>query len=375
MYPEVIVNQVNLFQGEVKEIERTVLFIGLATLAMPSSSIGQTIPVNSQTDFNELFGEGVLTDILTAASLNAGQGWFAYVHVSPSPEMADIEGAIYRAQDVASPEGIVLTFPVTTKDEIETLNRLRSGIIAKRSRWQWLAAPVVGIEEDETWADAVARLSGLQEGIAAPGVSLVPTLFGNEIGVYAGRLCTHAATIADSPIRVETGPVVNLGSAEKPVDTNGVLLGVDTLKALEKARYSVPAWYDDYAGVYWSDGRTLDVEGGDFQCIEYLRVIDKMARRIRLKAIPKIGDRSLNSSLSSIAYHQSYFASVMRDMAKSTTINDKLFPGELKAPKEGDVVISWLTPNRVNIYAVGRPYDCPKSIGIHLMLDISLEAQ
>ncbi|MDI8746242.1 DUF2586 family protein, partial [Salmonella enterica subsp. enterica serovar Montevideo] len=42
----------------------------------------------------------------------------------------------------------------------------------------------------------------------------------------------------------------------------------------------------------WADGRTLDVEGGDYQSIETLRIVDKAARRVRLLAIGKIADRS-----------------------------------------------------------------------------------
>ncbi|WP_140920170.1 DUF2586 domain-containing protein [Limnobaculum xujianqingii] len=374
MFPEITISQDNLFQGEVKEIERTVLFIGVATDTTPPEMMGKTTPVNTKSDFIALFGDNVLTANLNAAMLNAGQNWFAYVHVLPDIfTETDFSAAIYKAQNVASVEGIVSTIPVTTKAEVEALASLRNGIIAKRSRWQWLAAPVVGLLPDELWPDAVARLDTLQKGIAAPGVSLIPLLFGNEIGVYAGRLCNRSVTIADSPMRVATGAVVELGSAEKPKDENGTELGLDTLIALEKSRYSVPCWYDDYDGVYWSDGRTLDVEGGDFQVIEYLRVIDKMARRIRLKAIPRIGNRSLNSTPASIAANKTYFARVMRDMSKSSQINGVAFPGELQPPKDGDVVITWQTKTKVDIYAVGRPYGCPKSIGIHIMLDLLLE--
>ncbi len=376
MFPEITISQDNLNQGEVKEIERTVLFIGVQTDDTSAALVGKTTPVNNQTDFIALFGNNTLSRILNAAQLNAGQSWFAYVYVLPKDFTAeDFSAAVYQAQNVASVEGIASTITVSTKAEVEALSSLRAGLISKRSRWQWIAAPVEGLQEGETWTEAVERLNNLQKGISAYGVSLLPVFFGNEIGVYAGRLCNRAVTIADSPIRVATGAVVELGSAEKPVDSAGNVLGLDTLRALEKARYSVPCWYEDYDGIYWSDGRTLDVEGGDYQAIEYLRVIDKMARRIRLKAIPRIGNRSLNSTPASIAANKTYFASVMREMSKSTQINGVSFPGELKPPKEGDVVITWLSSTKVDIYAVGRPYECPKAIGVHIMLDISLETE
>ncbi|CAM3632973.1 hypothetical protein YEEN111655_18295 [Yersinia entomophaga] len=151
------------------------------------------------------------------------------------------------------------------------------------------------------------------------------------------------------------------------------MLDLATLQALEALRYSVPMWYPDYDGLYWSDGRTLDAEGGDYQVIEYLRIVDKAARRVRLQAIAKIGDRSLNSTPGSIAAHRSWFARSLREMAKSTQINGVTFPGEVKPPKEEDVAITWRTATKVEIYIVVRPYECPKGIAVSLMLDTSLE--
>ena len=55
---------------------------------------------------------------------------------------------------------------------------------------------------------------------------------------------------------------------KKPLDKDGNELTLAHLKSLETARYSVPMWYPDYDGYYWADGRTLDVEGGDYQVIE-----------------------------------------------------------------------------------------------------------
>lgn len=60
-------------------------------------------------------------------------------------------------------------------------------------------------------------------------------------------------------------------------------------------------------------------------------------------------------------------------MARSTQINGITFPGEVKPPKEGDVVITWRTATKVEIYIVVRPYECPKGITVSLMLDTALE--
>lgn len=52
MWPTIQVNQVNQLQGETKEIERVLLFVGKG-----STHIGETLPVNTQTDFDTLLGQ------------------------------------------------------------------------------------------------------------------------------------------------------------------------------------------------------------------------------------------------------------------------------------------------------------------------------
>ena len=369
-WPIIQVNQVNRHQGETKDIERVLLFVGAG-----KTNIGKTVPVNTQTDLDVLLGAGdsVLKSNLKAAMLNAGQNWFAYVHVLAEADAAkNWPAAVLSAQRVASFEGIVNLVPATL-DVVKQAQSLRAEIIAKFGRWQWFILSVEALQKGEVWAEYVGRINDLQKGVAEPAIQLVPRLWGNEPGVLAGRLCNRAVTIADSPARVATGALVEMGSTTTPVDGSGEVLELATLQALEANRFSVPMWYPDYDGLYWSDGRTLDVEGGDFQAVESLRVVDKAARRVRLLAIPKIADRALNSTPTSIAAHQQYFAKTLREMARSTQINGVTFPGEVKAPLEGDVQITWRTSTKVEIYLVIRIYECPKGITVSLMLDNSLE--
>ncbi|HDL6478854.1 TPA: DUF2586 family protein [Yersinia enterocolitica] len=374
-WPQVNIDQKNQLQGETKEIERAVLYIGTGKV-----NAGKTLAVNTQTDFDVLLGPDASTvkSCANAAMLNAGQNWNGFVHVLAEPakdEQLDPlawVAAVRAAQQVASVEGVVVVLP-TDKATITAAASLRAELLAKFGRWVWFVLAVDGPQTEEGWPEYLARLATLQQGIAASSVQLVPRLWGNEPGVLAGRLCNRAVTIADSPARVATGPLLDMGSDVQPVDGQGVALDLATLQALETLRYSVPMWYPDYDGMYWSDGRTLDVEGGDYQVIEYLRIVDKAARRIRLQAIAKIADRSLNSTPGSIAAHKTYFSKVLRDMARSTQINGITFPGEVKPPKEGDVVITWRTATKVEIYIVVRPYECPKGITVSLMLDTTLE--
>jgi len=372
-WPNVTINQLNQLQGETADIERTVLFVGTG-----SKNTGQVLPVNTQTDFDTLLGaDSVLKRQLSAALANGGQNWSAFVCVLPVAKdgaAPDWVSAVEAAQMTASVEGIVLCVDIADKAQINAAATLRSTLLAKYGRWVWSILSVGGPTEGEAWADYIKRLSVLQDKVAASSVQLVPRLWGNEPGVLAGRLCNRAVTIADSPARVKTGPLLDMGSTELPKDGQGVPLDLATLQALEKQRYSVPMWYPDYDGFYWSDGRTLDVEGGDYQVIEYVRIADKVARRVRLLAIARIADRAMNSTPGSIAATQQSFAKPLRDMSQAVQINGIRFPGEVKTPRDGDVTVSWRTAKQVAIYIVMRPVESPKEITVGLVLDTSLDS-
>lgn len=115
----------------------------------------------------------------------------------------------------------------------------------------------------------------------------------------------------------------------------------------------------------------LDAEGGDFQVVEHRRVIDKIARRIRLLAIADVGDRAFNSTPGSSARAKLRYTRPMREMAKSTTIGQIVIPGEIESPGEDAIAITWKSKNTVEIYLTATPLDCPKSISAGLMLDLS----
>lgn len=371
-WPTVTINQLNQLQGETKDIERVLLFVGYGT-----TNAGKTLAVNTQTDFDTLLGaaDSVLKSQVQAALDNAGQNWSAYVHVlAEDAEPTGWVDAVLQAQRVASVEGVVLCVDVADKAQINAAATLRSTLLSKFGRWVWFMLAIEKPAKEESWADYLARLSTLQSGISASAVQLVPRLWGNEPGVLAGRLCNRAVTIADSPARVKTGALLSMGSDELPVDGTDAVLDLATLQALEKLRYSVPMWYPDYDGLYWADGRTLDVEGGDYQVIEYLRIADKVARRVRLLAIARIADRAMNSTPGSIAATQQGFAKPLREMSQSSQINGIRFPGEVKTPRDGDVTVSWKTATKVEIYIVMRPVESPKEITVGLLLDTSLDS-
>ncbi len=371
MFPSVQINTLNLLSGEVKEIERHALFVGVTTQRETKLT-----SVTPDSDFEKVFGVGAdeIKKQVRAAMLNAGQNWIAHVMLVPQ-DSYDFSAAVKKANEVASFEYAVNTHATgVDKAAINKLQELYIELLTKLGRRTFFIQAIAGVNPDsgdgETWAQYVQKLTTLQQTVVADHVMLVPLLFGNEVGVIAGRLANRTVTVADSPARVLTGALIDLGSAEKPKDKEGTSLDLSHLKTLEQARYSVPMWYPDYDGYYWADGRTLDVEGGDYQVIENVRVVDKVARRVRLLAIQKIADRSFNSTASSTEFHKNYFAKPMRDMSKSATVNGKEFPGECMPPKDDAVTIVWHSKTKVTIYIKVRPYDCPKEITVNIFLDL-----
>lgn len=372
-FPQVTINQLNTRSGGKREIARTLLMVGEHTKAITPT------PVTAQTDLDALLGtkSTPLRSNVQAFLDNAGQNamiWLATVQTpQPAGQTQMWTDVVMDAQATVSAEGVIVVRPDATADDINKAQQLREELTNKYQRWTWFILAVRGCGTGEKWAEYVTAMTALQKDIAAYAVQLAPMLFGNEPGVLAGRLCNPSVTIADSPARVATGALVNIGHSDKPQDSDKRELDLATIKALNRARFSVPTWYPDYEGYYWADGVTLDVDGGDYQAIEYLRVADEMARQVRLLAIPKIANRSLNSTPTSVATHQQLFAKPMRDGAKSLKINGTVFPGLCMSPRDGDVQITWPEKDKVQIAIVVRPYNCPKEITISIMLDESGE--
>lgn len=368
-WPTVQVNQLNMMGGELKEVERHFLFIGTGT---QQPNVLQQ--VTSQTDLDAVLGKAdtPLKQEVKAALLNAGQNWTAAVMEIQADD--DWTVAAQQAQLTDSFEMIVLCDPIgiDAKAAITKAQALRSTLISKWGRFVRVMLSVKGIDQKtQTWAQYEAAVVSLQSTLAADGVMVVPQIFTDgTVGKLAGRLCNRAVTIADTPCRVKTGAL--LGDMTLPVDSAAEVLPIASLQNLEKNRISVPMWWPDFDGVYWADGRMLDVEGGDYQVVEYCRIMDKVARKLRVRAIARIGDRSLNSTPASIASTKRYFLRDMRVMAKSTTIAGVLFVGEIAPPVNDDMNIQWVTKTKVRIYGVVTPIDCPKQIEINLMLDLQL---
>ena len=362
------INRLNLFQGELSDVEMHFLFIGLG-----DTNVGSVLSMSQETDLdNDLGGsDSVLKTQVQAAMDNAGQNWSA--SVMPIAAETDWQDAVDFAMEVTSCEAIVLTDEITAGTDIEAMQTKADNIMATYMRPVFFMCAVRGCDAaTETWAAYTTAMAAITDGIAADSVAVVPYLWGHDLGTLAGRLCDSSVTVADSPMRVATGPLSGIWS-NKPVDSDGAAISMAYLTTMDSNRFSVPQWYPDYDGMYWGDCSMLDVDAGDYQVVEHLRVINKCIRKIKPLVIARIGDRRLNSTPASIAENKTYFMRPLRAMSKSVTINGLTFPGEIRPPESDSIVISWTDNETVVIYITAQPYTCPKKITVNLALDLSTE--
>ena len=321
--------QQNQMQGPVTEVERHLLFIGSA-----ASNTGKLLSLNTQSDFDTLLGEGdsELKTNLLASRDNAGQNWTAAAYVLP--EDGDWLAAVRTAQQTQSFEGVVVLGQEWDQAGINAAHALNQELIAKWGRWQFMLLAVPGIvstgEGSQDWSEYEATLAALQDGIAASSVSLVPQLWPNLAGVYAGRLCNRAVSIADSLPGEDRCPG---GPSNKPVDKAGITLPLATLQTLEQNRYSVPMWFPDYDGTYWADGRHPGRRGrrlpGDRKPAGGLQGSSPDAPAGHRPHRGPLVQLHPGSTAAAIMY----FGKDLREMAKATTINGQPFPGDIASPR------------------------------------------
>ena len=305
---------------------------------------------------------------MIAAQQNGGDSWEAYARpVAPSDDWRD---EINIVMQTVSPEIIVICTPITDSNDINEAQIKALSITSSLSRRvsTCLAAP--GIDSgNQTWSEYVSMLSAIITGVAAYRCAVVPQLHGDNLGVLVGRLCRNDVSVADSPMRVSTGPL--LQNWTTPIDRNGVPLTSAVLSALDDLRFSVPRNYTDFDGIYWSDCNLLDAEGGDYQVIENLRVVDKVARKLRIILINMIADRGVNDTQISKSLVKNRLMRPLREMSKSTVFAGKQFVGEIKAPDNNSIFIDFPTKNNLVVYLKVRPYNSPKKIDTFIALDLS----
>ena len=364
---KVSVNNLNLGQGPVAEIERYFLFIGPA-----AKNVGKLLALNTQSDLDTELGlpASDLKTQITAARANGGSRWACMA--LPLTADGDWEAALNMAQRAnISVEAVVITKPVSSSSDLYNMNHAAVKLNNQYGRRVFVMAASSGITPALDWAFYRIAQMEIANRIAAPRVLVVPQLHGNDLGVLAGRLANAEVSIADSPMRVATGPLIGLGPT--PVDKEGIPLQSSTLAELDKYRLSVPQTYPDYPGVFWGDANMLDAPGSDYTVLENLRLVDKAARRIRILLIQRVADRKVNSTPNSMAATKLALMRPLREMSRSATFAGLVFPGDIYPPKDGDITLLWKSRTTIEAYLKIRPYNCPKDLTANIALDLSLD--
>ena len=353
-----------MMQGATAEIENHFLFVGEGAVEVDKRTL---LMVDNTTDIDDALkdaGESLLATV-KAAQLNGKQGWTAGVMVIDQED--NWQDAVIKANETSSFEAFVIDMPAD-EEMLEEAGLLREEIKAKLGRESWALMTVPCIEAEQSWPEWLAETVKIQNSIASPYVSVTPKVHkdGSTLGKIAGRYCNKEVSIADTPARVKTGALI--GSNELMTDKGGNTIDLATLKELEKNRLSVPMWYPDIDGMYWTTGRTLDVEGGDYQNVRHLRVVLKAARKLRVRAIMRLGDREFNSTPGSTAAAKQYFMQDLRVMSTVVKIGDYQFPGEIMPPEDEDLTITWQDDENVTLILAVQPYDCPIKITVNIGL-------
>lgn len=354
--------------GDFTSAENQFLYIGAA-----GKNAGTVQYIDQTTDLDEVLGipASKLKTAVENARNNAGTNWTAIAMPRGAAGEWSTAFALAMAKNFVC-EAVVVTDPVTTQTVLDDMNVAVTSAENQYGRYlHWFAVTDVMDSSTQGWDDFIEAFETLQNGVAAPALSLVPEVFSGWLGTYCGRLCHEDQSLADTPMRVASGAIVGLSSL--PADKDGIVFNMSHAKALNDARGTVPQVYADYDGIYCSDGMTLAAEASDFAVIENCRVTNVVKREVRILGIKKVGNRELNSTPISVAAHETYFMRPMIDRSKSLVSNGIYKPGDVKPPQDGDVTITWPTRTKVEFGLLIRPYNCPKAIAATVALELNNE--
>ncbi|MFZ2405533.1 MAG: DUF2586 domain-containing protein [Methylobacter sp.] len=371
---KITVNDLNLNQGPFPTVEKYFLFIGEGATNQDTLLFLST---DSDLDVELGAADSEIKRQIKAAKANAGQNWACCA-------IPVADGALWApAFDMAMNnnvkiEACVVCTPVAAQADLTAMQTKAVETNATYGRRLFFIAAAAAIDPTQgtgqTWSAYVTALTALTATLSAMRVSIVPYIYDDAVGIYAGRLCNYQTSVADTPMRVNTGSLVGQDQSTLPADKDGIIYNNAHAKALNDQRFSVPQFYPDYEGVYWSDGQTLDVTTGDYTVLENLRVVDKAARAVRLVLIGLVGDRRFNSSDIGTSWAISKLMRPLREMSKSYAFQGIPFPAELKSPQDGDIAINWVTRTQVEIFIKARPFEIPKDLTANIVLDLSAPA-
>jgi len=368
---KVAVNALNLMQGPFPTVENYFLYIGEG-----ATNVDSLLFLNTDSDLDVELGaaDSEIKRQIVAAKANAGQNWACVAIPVADGSLWDPAVDLAMNNNIKV-EAVVACTPVTTQAELTAMQAKAMDLMTTYGRRAFFIAAARAIDSTpgtgDSWSTYITDIKNLTDSLSAFRVSIVPYIYDDAVGIYAGRLCNAQTSIADTPMRVPTGSIVGQDQSTLPKDKDGIIYSNAHAKALNDQRFSVPAFYADYEGVYWSDGQMLDAVGGDYTVVENLRVIDKAARMVRIILIQLIGDRRFNSTPKGEAWALSKLTRPLRIMSKTTEFNGMTFPAEIQKPEDDAIAISWITREKVEIFMKAQPYNIPKDLTANIMLDLS----
>lgn len=372
MLGKIQVTNINAYANSITGVENKLIFIGQVSDA---ALIGNVTGLNANSDLETLFAkdaQSLSLKFLTAAQLNAGQNWeAAFVGIDGETDWQD---AVDVANKIVNYEGVVVCEPISQASDLTQAGDKMAELEAKYARYMFvmMCAPAIDNTEGsgQSWSDYIAALSAMTTNVVSERVMCVPTLFENDLGILAGRLCNRNVTIADSPMRTKTGVLLGMGSAS--IDATGASMPDTIFSLLDAKRFSVPQTYLGDEGWYWADGNTFDKDNGDYKVIEILRPALKACREVYKVALPTIADRSLNSSPSSVERNKELYLKPLREMSVGKDIGGVPFPGLIYPPEASAIDIVWVNNTTTQITVTVRPYNSQKDITIGVGVDLSL---
>lgn len=368
---KVTVNALNLAQGPFPTVEKYFLFIGEG-----ATNQDTLLFLNTDSDLDVELGaaDSEIKRQVVAAKLNAGQNWACAA-------MPVADGSLWAAAVDAAMnanlkcEAVVVCTPVTAQANLTAMQAKAVELNSTYGRRVFFIAAAAAIDPTpvtgQSWSEYVAALTPLTDALSAFRVSVVPYIYDDAVGIYAGRLCNDQVSVADTPMRTATGSIVGQDQSTLPADKDGIVYSNAHAQALNDQRFSVPAFYADYEGVYWSDGQMLDVSAGDYTVVENLRVVDKAARAVRLVLISMVGDRRFASDTAGETWAINNLMRPLLEMSRGTVFQGIPFRAEIQPPKDGDIAITWVTRTQVEVFMIARPFDIPKDITANIVLDLS----
>jgi hypothetical protein len=334
--------------------------------------------------------ESTFFKILKAASQNAGSTWRAlittYDPVDGSANADQAVNALAGCLPHCYPEFVVFaesfdlatnieegdtTQDVTTLDFANTIFQSELSVAGKTT---WAMAPIKTLPFQETDFQTFGdKINPIRSNV--PNIALITDAVPEFIGAMAGRLVNPLATLADSPMRVATGPIQGLPTELLVPGTVPQLVPeMSVFGYLHSQGLAVPQIYEDFEGVYSSDLLFQTTTDSDYHVVENRRVRDKAIRLVRRQALKRIADRRLNNTPNSIAVNKNHFIKPLRAMATARTINGIQYPGDIQPPGDDAVQIVWESNVKVQIILSIKPYNSAKSIDVVVALDLTGDA-